>query len=140
MDNTLTSITGWSMMVLLITIILYPFLLRAGILGPIQPFLRRMRLHYWMAYSLALLLVVHLWVSMTGMLALVVNTLGLYLATIAMFLVLAQILLGLRLRQPSLIQRRLIRRQHFWVMLALVAFVIGHVVLDSPAIRLLTAR
>lgn len=140
MSYTVTSFTGWAMIALLAAIIAYPFLLRAGVLGPVQPFLQRMRPHYWMGYSLGLLFVVHLWVSMTGLLAAVVNTIGLYLATVAMFIIPAQILLGLRLRQPSLAQRRLVRRQHFWVMLGLLAFVLGHVILDSRLLQSLLAR
>src|SRR5947209_15304787 len=93
----ITSITGWFMMVLLVAIIIYPFVLRAGFLGPVQPYLQRMRFHYWMAYTLTGMLCVHLLVSMSGSLAAAVNAAGLYLATVAMLLVGIQVMLGRRL-------------------------------------------
>lgn len=134
-DYAITSVTGWVMMVLLIAIIAYPFLLRAGFLGPIQPFLSRMRLHAWLAYSLGIALLIHIWFSMSSELALVVNTVGLYLATVAMFLVGAQILLGRTLSWPKLAQRRMVRRSHFWVMVGLVILILGHIVLDSAMLQ-----
>jgi hypothetical protein len=138
-DDTITNVTGWLMIVLLAAIIAYPFLLRAGLLGPVQPFLGRMRVHAWMAYSFGIMLLVHLWFSMSGGLALVVNALGLYLATVAMLLAGLQIWLGRRLSWPKLAQRRQVRRWHFWVMLGLVAFILAHVVLDSPLFQVLLA-
>ncbi|MBA2391902.1 MAG: hypothetical protein H0V70_04075 [Ktedonobacteraceae bacterium] len=134
-DYAITSVTGWVMMVLLIAIIAYPFLLRAGFLGPIQPFLPRMRLHAWLVYSLGIALLIHIWFSMSSELALIVNTLGLYLATIAMFLVGAQILLGRTLSWPKLAQRRIVQRSHFWVMVGLVILILGHIVLDSAMLQ-----
>lgn len=136
-DYAITSSTGWLMMVLLVAIIAYPFLLRGGLLGPVQPFLRRMRLHYWLGYGLGIAMLIHIWFSMSGGVALVANAVGLYLATVAMFLVGAQIMLGRRLSWPKLAQRRYIRRWHFWVMFALVAFILAHVALDSPMFQFL---
>jgi len=115
-DYAITSATGWIMMILLVAIIAYPFLLRAGILGPIQPFLKRMRVHYWMGYSLGAALLLHIWFSMSGGTALVVNAVGLYLATVAMFLV-----------------------WHFWFMVGLVAFILAHVALNSALVQTLLA-
>lgn len=138
-DYAITSVTGWLMMVMLGATITYPFVLRAGLLGPVQPFLRRMRLHYWLGYGLGIALLVHLWFSMSGGVALVVNALGLYLATVAMFLVGIQIWVGRNLSWPKLAQRRLVRRWHFWLMLGLVAFILAHVVLDSAMFQVLFA-
>ncbi len=138
-DYAITSATGWMMMILLVAIISYPFLLRAGILGPIQPFLRRMRVHYWMGYSLGTALLLHIWFSMSGGTALIVNAVGLYLATVAMFLVGAQIWLGRNLSEPKFQQRRLVRRWHFWFMVGLVAFILAHVTLDSTLVQTLLA-
>jgi hypothetical protein len=136
-DFMITSATGWLMMVLLVTISVYPFVLRAGLLGPIQPFLVRMRPHYWMGYSLGISLLIHLWFSMSSGSALVVNAVGLYLATIAMVLAGAQIWLGRTLIWPQLAQRRQMRRWHFWVMIGLVFFSLVHVVLDSALVQML---
>jgi hypothetical protein len=133
----LVSSSGWLMMVLLLAIGLYPFVLRAGMLGPIQPFLTRMRLHYWLAYICAGLLLVHLWVSTSGPLMQSAEATGLDLATLAMVLFVAQIVLGLCLRSPTLSRRRSVRRSHFWLMLALLACVLAHVALNSGTLRLL---
>ena len=130
-DFIITSATGWLMMVLLIALIAYPFLLRAGFLGPVQPFLVRMRLHYWMGYILGGAVLVHLWFSMSSGAALVVNAVGLYLATIAMILIGVQLWFGRNLSRPRFAQRGQIRRWHFWVMVGLVVFLLAHVVLDS---------
>lgn len=135
----LVSSSGWLMMVLLLAIVLYPFLLRAGALGPVQPFLVRMRAHYWLAYLCSGVLLVHLWVSMSGPLMLSANATGLDLATLALFLFIAQILLGLRLRSPALVGRRSVRRSHFWLMLALAVCVLTHIALNSGTLRLLFA-
>lgn len=140
-DLVITSATGWLMIVLLIVLIVFPFLLRAGLLGPIQPFLVRLRPHYWMGYTLGGTLLIHLWFSMSGGLALVVNAVGLYLATIALILVGAQIWLGRKLSGPKLVRRRQVRRWHFRVMIGLVVFILAHVTLDSALIQtLLLAR
>ncbi|MDQ2715278.1 MAG: hypothetical protein M3Z08_10255, partial [Chloroflexota bacterium] len=96
-------------------------------------------LHYWMGYSLGIAVLVHLWFSMSGGLALVVNAVGLYLATVALVLVGLQIWLGRRLSWPKLAQRREVRRWHLWVMLGLVAFILAHVVLDSALFQGLLA-
>src|SRR5947209_15544344 len=124
----ITSVTGWLMLVFLVAIIAYPFLLRAGFLGPTKPFLVRMRFHYWMGYILAGTLCVHLLASMSKSLMATVNGTGLYLATVAMFLAAGQIWLGRQLTSPRLALRRLMRRWHLWTMLVLVGFILAHVV------------
>ena len=139
LDSIITSATGWLMMTLLVAIIPYPFLLRAGFLGPVQPFLRRMRLHSWMGYTLGITMLVHLWFSMSGGIALMVNAVGLYLATVAMLLVGAQIWVGRNLSWPKLAQRKRVRFWHFWLMVGLVAFILAHLVLDSPLVHGLLA-
>ncbi|RAQ94099.1 hypothetical protein [Thermogemmatispora tikiterensis] len=135
-----TSATGWIMMVLLATTIIYPFLLRSGLLGPVQPFLKRMRIHYWMGYSIAGIVLVHLWIPMSAGLAGVVNSAGLDLATMAMLLIFGQVWLGRQLSQPTLSARRTLRRWHFWVMLGIAAFVLGHVALNSSTLQTLLHR
>lgn len=134
----ITSETGWLMVVLLLAIILYPFLLRASFLGPIQPFLKRMRPHYWMGYTLSGVLLAHIWISMSGGLAArEINVLGLNLATVAMFLIIGQIALGVQLRSPALSWRRALRRSHFWLMVGLVICVLAHIALNSGTLRML---
>ena len=135
-----TSATGWLMIVLLIVIIIYPFLLRSGMLGPVQPFLKRMRFHYWLGYSTAALVIIHAWIPMSSRLAGDVNPLGLDLATVALMLVFVQVMLGRSLSWPKLSARRLVRRWHFWIMIGIVGFVLAHIVLNSPTVQLLVIR
>jgi hypothetical protein len=132
-----TSATGWILMALLIVTIIYPFLLRSGLLGPVQPFLKRMRFHYWLGYSIAGIMLVHLWIPMSAGLAGKVNAAGLYLATVAMFLIFVQVSLGRRLSWPKLSARRVVRRWHFWVMVGIVVFVLGHIALNSATVQML---
>jgi hypothetical protein len=132
-----TSVTGWLLTIVLVATIIYPFLLRGGWLGPVQPFLKRMRLHYWLGFGIIMLVLVHSWVSMSAGLASRVNALGLDLATIAMFLIFGQGILGVNLRDPKLSGRRTVRRWHFWLMVAIVLPTAAHIVLDSATIAAL---
>ena len=131
----ITSVTGWILMALLLATIVYPFLLRSGLLGPVQPFLKRMRFHYWLGYSIAVIVLVHLWIPMSARLAGSVNAAGLYLATVALILIYVQVTLGRRLRQPKLAMRNIVRRWHFWTMMGIVTFVLGHIALNSTTIQ-----
>jgi hypothetical protein len=132
-----TSTSGWVLIVLLIATIVYPFLLRRGWLGPVQPFLRRMRLHALLGYSIAGIGLLHAWVPMSAGFANRVDALGLYLATGAWLLVLLQVGLGMFLSQPKLGPRRMLRRWHFWVMVGLATLVVAHVVLNSGTLQML---
>lgn len=135
-----TSMSGWVLIVLLITTIVYPFLLRRGWLGSVQPFLRRMRLHFWLGYSIACIGLLHAWIPMSAGFANRVDALGLNLAAGAWLLVLFQVGLGWFLSQPKLGSRRLVRRWHFWVMVGLMVLVIGHIVLNSGTLQMLLVR
>jgi len=128
------------MIVLLVATVLYPFLLRSGVLGPVQPFLKRMRLHYWLGYSIAGIVLIHVWVPMSADLIGRTSALGLDLATVALLLIFGQVMLGRQLSWPKLATRRVVRRWHFWVMIGIVVFVLGHVVLNSGTIQSLTGR
>jgi hypothetical protein len=135
-----TSVSGWALMVMLVATIVYPFLLRSGVLGPVQPFLKRMRLHYWLGYGIVGIVLVHAWVPMSERLAGRVNETGLYLGTVALLLIFLQVWLGQRLSWPKLALRRMVRRWHFWVMVGIIAFIVGHIVLDGGTIQMLLAR
>jgi len=140
LSYAITSVTGWVMIVLLVATILYPFLLRNGILGPVQPFLKRMRFHYWLGYSIAGILSVHVLVPMSASLVGRTSALGLGLATVALLLIVGQVMLGRQLSWPKLSMRRVVRRWHFWVMIGIVAYVLGHVALNSGTIQGLIGR
>ncbi|HET9919534.1 MAG TPA: hypothetical protein VFQ30_06815 [Ktedonobacteraceae bacterium] len=136
----LTAGTGWLLIVLLASTILYPFLLRSGALGPVQPFLKRMQFHYWLGYAIIGMIVVHALLSLGQGLAESVNLPGLDLALAALCFALIQFILGLRLRWPKLTRRRIIRRWHFWVMVTIVALLLGHIALDSVTIHALMSK
>lgn len=138
--SAITSVTGWILLALLLATAVYPFLFRSGLLGPVQPFFKRMRLHYWAGYSIAIIVLVHLWIPMSAGLAGKVNATGLDLATIALILIFVQVSLGRLLKQPKLAARRIIRRWHFWIMTGIVIFVLAHIALNSPTIQMLFAR
>lgn len=55
------------------------------------------------------------------------NSLGLYLATLALMLLFLQIAMGLALQQRSLPERRSVRSWHFWTMAGVVVLVGGHI-------------
>ena len=135
-----TSITGWLMMMLLIITIVYPFLLRKGVLGPVQPFLKRMRFHYWLGYSIAAIVLVHTLIPMSMGLAKGADAVGLDLATVAFLLTFVQVFVGRQLSWPKLSLRRVVRRWHFLVMIALVIFILGHIALNSGTLQMLLAR
>lgn len=139
-NHAITSITGWLLLALLITSTLYPFLLRRGFSGPVQPFLQRMQFHYLLGYCIASVVLVHTFVSMMGGMAVSINANGLYLATGALFLIYIQVMLGRRLQNPKLSLRRLTRRWHFWVMISIVVLVSGHIVLNSIFLQTLVVR
>ena len=134
-----TSITGWLMMILLLVTIIYPFLLRRGVLGPVQPFLKHMRFHYWLGYSIATAVLVHALIPMSMGLAKGADAVGLDLATVALLLTFVQVFLGRQLSWPKLSMRRVIRRWHFWVMIGIVVFVLGHIALNSGTLQMLLA-
>jgi hypothetical protein len=138
--SSITSVTGRVLMIQLIVTIIYPFLLRSGRIGPVQTFLKRMRFHYWLGYNIAAIVIVHLWIPMSAGLAGRVNFTGLYLATIALILIFVQVTLGRNLSKPKLSARRVVRRWHFWVMVSIVVFVLGHIALNSPTVQILFIR
>lgn len=136
----IVSVSGWFLTVLFIMTSVYPFVLRSGWLGPVQPFLVRMRLHYWLGYSIAAITLVHAFLSMSGAIVRHINNTGLYLATVALLLICVQVVVGRRLSWPKLSLRRVVRRWHFWVMVAISVFVVGHVVLNSGVLQIAFIR
>ncbi len=136
----ITSATGWLMMILLVITIMYPFLLRKGVLGPVQPFLKRMQLHYWLGYGIAAILLIHALLPMSAGLAKGTDAVGLDLATVAFLLTFTQVFLGRQLSWPKLPIRRVVRRWHFWVMIGIVVFVLAHIALNSGTLQMLLAR
>lgn len=133
----LTGVSGWVLVALLPVTIALPFLLRrdAHRTGDRRPIWQRLRRHYWLGYAIAALTVIHAAVSTGAGLALRANMTGVYLATGALLLVVTQVFLGLLLREPSLRRRVVVRRRHFWVMMGIVALVLGHIALNSGLVH-----
>jgi hypothetical protein len=129
-----TAVAGWLGVIFLGAVAVLPYMLRRsrlsvklGISLPsAQPYLRRMWPHYWLAYAATGLSFLHAWVVMSRGRMVRTSSAGLYLATIALLLLLLQVSMGLALQQKILPERRSIRSWHFWTMVAVVVLVVGH--------------
>ena len=137
MDLLFSGMSGWVLVLLLPLTIALPFLLRSSKTGisDQRPLVQRLRSHYWLGYAIVALAVIHAWIATGTGLALRANTTGVYLATGALFLVFAQVFLGLLLREPSLRRRTVMRRRHFWVMVGIVTLTLGHIALNSALVH-----
>jgi hypothetical protein len=137
MDLYVSGMSGWVLVLLLPLAIALPFLLRRGKTGihDQRPLVQRLRSHYRLGYAIAALAVIHAWIATGTGLALRANTTGVYLATGALFLVFAQVFLGLLLREPRLRRRRVLRRRHFWDMAGIVSLALGHIALNSVLVH-----
>jgi hypothetical protein len=119
--------------------ILLPYILRRTRLSralglaqdPGSSYLHRMWPHYWCGYLLTLFSFVHAWISMQGGSIRPMNMSGLLFASIGTALLLLQIPIGLFLQDRWLQKRKLIRRWHYWIMLALVGAVAMHIWLNG---------
>jgi hypothetical protein len=134
-----TSASGWIAVILIGIGAVLPYLLRRSWLslrlgiaqGFNAPYLKRMWAHYWAGYLVAGLSFVHAWVPMRAGQVRRANMTGLWLATAALLLLLVQLALGVALQDSRLEQRRAIRGWHYWVMVAVVLLVAGHVFLNG---------
>lgn len=138
----LSAVSGWLLLALLAATIAAPFLLRPGAAGrppagvaaarP-RPYLQRMRPHYRLGLTVPALALVHAWPSMAGGQARTLNAVGLYLATGAFLLTVAQALLGNQLRTTGAAAagRRRLRRTHLSVMVGIAVLTVGHIVLNG---------
>jgi hypothetical protein len=133
-----TSVSGWMAVILVGVEIVLPYLLgrtwlsvRLGLAqGFVLPYLKRMRVHYWLGYLVVGLSFVHAWVPMQAGHVRGVSVAGLWLGTAALFLLAMQVALGLALRNPGLRERRETRRWHYGVMIGAVIVLAGHVWLN----------
>ncbi len=132
-----TAISGWALVLAVATTIALPYLLRRRTPATAQrrPVLERLRPHYWLGYTIAGIALIHASVPMAAGWGMRANGTGLYLATGALFLVILQVFWGLLLREPSVRDRRAVRRRHFWGMVGLVALALGHIALNSALLH-----
>ena len=139
----LISVTGFGLVALGACAIALPYLLRSTwyartieALGfKDVPLLRRMRPHYWLGITIAVVTLGHALLSLFGGVTGPVNLLGLSLAVLALCFVLPQVMLGLRLRNPKTPERTALRRLHFVIMACLVVLALGHIALNSPTLH-----
>jgi len=136
----LVSLTGWIAVLLIGIEAALPYLIRnralsssvqvntAGREAPVTNLHTRMWPHYWIGYSLGALILAHTWFVMGPAMARS-DTLGIWSATVAFFLLPAQIGLGLLLKDAALNGRSRLwaQRLHFWIMVVFILLVVLHV-------------
>ncbi len=128
-------ISGWAATILIGVVALLPYLLRRSSLSVRLGFAPSSQTALFAAHVAALLAgvraaalsFVHAWMLMSGRVMARTNSLGLYLATLALMLLFLQIAMGLALQQRSLPERRSVRSWHFWTMAGVVVLVGGHI-------------
>jgi preprotein translocase subunit SecG len=137
-----TRVIGWLSVFLLGIIIVLPYLSRPRFdasMGSASGFFRlplgRMDFHYWLAPLVALGSFVHAWIPMASHHMPHTNSKGLWLATVAMGLILVQLGLGVVLRFTRRGTPNLLRRAHFTLMLGITALVLLHLWMNSSMIH-----
>jgi hypothetical protein len=118
----LVSATGWIAVLALGVEIALPYLLRSQ--SRSAPLRARMWPHYWLAYGLAILVLVHSSFVM-GPAMRRGDLVGIWAATFALGLILLQLGLGLAMQSGSPSQRQL-RQWHFRTMVAICLLLITH--------------
>ena len=129
---------GWLSTALLAAVIAIPYLNRVFVQsrhkqgsspapGPLVPLWP----HYWLALVLAALSLWHAWPALRAGHIPPSLTNGLWLATIALVLLLIQLAVGAFLRYGSPGPSGLVRRIHFALMAAIVLLVVAHIWLNS---------
>src|SRR5579862_7337104 len=132
------SAVGWIAAILTGFEIALPYLIRRlslsqpPTLSPIHPstYLGRMWPHYWVGYLLVALSLLHAFTVM-GKPVRGANAAGIWAATGALLLLFLQVLLGLSLQSSRATSRRMLKRCHFWVMLAIAGFLVLHIALNA---------
>ncbi len=133
---------GWLSIALLAAVIAIPYLHGVLIRGrrrvgksaaplPLLP----LWAHYWIALALAALSSWHAWPALRAGHISPSLTNGLWLATIALVLLLLQLAVGAVLRYFGPGSSALVRRAHFAFMAAIVLLVVAHIWLNSRFLR-----
>jgi hypothetical protein len=134
------SLTGWLACILIGLEVLTPYLLRTNRLsewlGTVKfasklPYLQRMWPHYWIGYVLVVLAVIHTWVPMQARRMGLTNGTGLWIATVALLLMLVQGTIGWWLKDPTFAPRGATRRWHYRLMFGIVMLVGAHLWLNG---------
>jgi len=129
---------GWISTALLAAVIAIPYLNGVLIRGrrpagnsPVPSPLLPLWPHYWLALLLASLSLWHAWPALRAGHIMPSLTNGLWLATIALVLLLIQLLVGAVLRYRGPGPSALVRRIHFVLMAAIALLVVAHIWLNS---------
>jgi hypothetical protein len=117
--------------------ILLPYVLRRNrvsqILGLGQqnaaPYLQRLWPHFWLGYLILAFSIVHAGTVMAAMSR--ANQAGVWAATVALFLLMLEVMLGLFLKEIHASGRIFLRRLHFWNMATVVMLLAAHLWLNA---------
>jgi len=126
-----TALNGWGGVILFGSGLMIPYLFR-GASKPGTSYLRRIWPHYWLGYLTFFVSLVHAWLAMRKGIMRGINATGIWIASIALLIMLWQIGIGLMLQVPLQSNRRKLRRIHFWTMTSLAGCIVVHVALNRP--------
>jgi cytochrome b561 len=130
-DYLQSAFSGWGSVALFGSGLAMPYLLRRT-RGAKTPYLRRMWPHFWLGYLAFVVSFMHAWLIMRGGNMRGINAAGVWIATVALLIMLWQIVVGLMLRNPSQSNRRALRRTHFWTMTLVAGLIALHIALNRP--------
>jgi hypothetical protein len=115
---------------LCVAVIGLPYLLRRGPLRRHQaPYRQRLRPHFWIAYFVAGLTIVHVGTAMRAMVR--ANIAGVWCATGALLLLVFEIVAGLALRESGWKERGGLQRIHFWTAIGFTGSLAMHLRLNA---------
>jgi hypothetical protein len=130
-DYLQSAFSGWAGVLLFGSGLAMPYLLRR-LPGAKMPYLRRMWPHYWLGYLALFVSFAHAWFAMRSGGMRGMNLSGVWIATVALVVILWQIGVGLLLRDLIQSNRRALRRLHFWTMALVAGLIFVHVALNRP--------
>jgi hypothetical protein len=125
----LTAASGWSAAILLGANVALPYILRS-MRGMPRAACLRFRLHYVLGFIIPALASLHAWLPMSRGTMRASDLTGLLLATVALFILLAQAGLGIVLRAARGAGRNRTRSRHFWAMTVILCLVAAHIALN----------
>jgi hypothetical protein len=99
-DYLQTAFSGWAGVMLFGSGLAMPYLLRRMPKAKL-PYLQRMWPHYWLGYLAFLVSSAHAWFAMRGGNMRGINSAGVWIATVALLVILWQIVVGLMLNNPN---------------------------------------
>jgi len=130
-DYLQTAFSGWAGVMLFGSGLAMPYLLRRMPKTKL-PYLQRMWPHYWLGYLAFFVSFAHAWFAMRGGNMRGINSAGVWIATVALLVILWQIAVGLMLKNPTQSSRVALRRLHFWTMALVAGLIVLHIALNRP--------